>query len=125
VDAQQRRDDEYVFRLPSSPNSVIVASRVGVPSELGIARDPRALGVALRRVMIRQGGKFMLFDADDERLTAGFHDYEPSDRLRWTDSHAELPIEVFARFDKGAEVTLHLGGSTHYRAGDCARRAVA
>ena len=57
------------FRLPCSPKRVVIASRVGVPSALGIARDPRPLGVALRQVAVRQGAKFMLFDADDERLT--------------------------------------------------------
>ena len=56
----------------------------------------------------------MLFDADDERLTAGFRAYEPSDRLRWTDGYAELPAAVFARFDKGAEVMPYLGGATQY-----------
>ena len=50
----------------------------------------------------------------DERLTAGFHAYEPSDRLRWTDGYAELPAAAFARFDKGAELMLHLGGATQY-----------
>jgi hypothetical protein len=125
VDAQERRDDVYVFRLRPGPKSVIVASRVGVPSELGIARDPRALGVALRRVAIRQGAKFMLVNADDKRLMAGFHDYEPSGRLRWTDGRAALPIAVFARFDKGAEVMLQLGGAMHYRAEDCTARMVA
>jgi hypothetical protein len=115
VDAQERQGYVYVFHLPSRPGSVIVASRVSVPSELGTVRDPRALGVALRRVAIRQGGKFMLFEANDERLTAGFHDYEPSDNLRWTDGYAELPVEAFARFDKGAEVMLHLRGTTRYR----------
>ncbi|WP_158928472.1 Hint domain-containing protein [Acidisphaera sp. S103] len=114
VDAQERTGSVYIFRLPAAPASVAVASRTGVPSELGITRDPRALGVALRRVAIRQGSKFMLFDADDERLTTGFHGYEPTDNLRWTDGHAELPIEAFARFDKGAEVMLHLGGATRY-----------
>jgi hypothetical protein len=114
VDAQERRPSLYVFRLPCRPVSVVLASRVGTPSELGITRDPRSLGVALRRVAIRQGAKFMLFDADDDRLTAGFHDHEPADNLRWTDGYAELPIEAFAQFNKGAEVTLHLGGATCY-----------
>jgi hypothetical protein len=35
-------------------------------------------------------------------------------RSRWTASvattYAELPAAAFARFDKGAEVMLHLGG---------------
>ena len=74
VDPQYRRGSLCGFRLPSSPKSVVIASRVGVPSELGIARDPRSLGVALRQGA--GGRKFMLFDADDERLTAGFHAYE-------------------------------------------------
>jgi hypothetical protein len=114
VDAQERRPSLYVFRLPCRLTSVVLASRDAVPAELGIARDPRSLGVALRRVAIRQGAKFMLFDADDDRLTAGFHDYESADCLRWTDGYAELPIEAFARFDEGAEVAVHLGGSTRY-----------
>jgi antigen 43 len=114
VDAQERRASFHVFRLPSHPRSVIIASRAAAPGELGFARDPRVLGVALRRVEIRQGGKFALLDAADERLTAGFHDCEPLERLRWTDGYAELPAEAFARFDKGAEVMLHLGGATQY-----------
>ena len=114
VDPQYRRGSLYGFRLPSRPRSVVIASRAGVPSELGIARDPRSLGVALRQVAVRQGAKFMLFDADDERLTAGFHAYEADCNLRWTDGYAELPAEAFVRFDKGAEVMLHLGGATQY-----------
>jgi hypothetical protein len=114
VDMQERRGSIYVFRLPSRPKSVVIASREAVPTELGIARDPRSLGVALRKVVVRQGAKFLQFDADDERLTAGFHQYEPADRLRWTDGHAELPAESFARFDKGAEVMLYMGGATQY-----------
>ncbi|MDR3533566.1 MAG: Hint domain-containing protein [Rhodopila sp.] len=114
VDPEYRRGSLYGFRLPSSPKSVVIASRVGVPSELGIARDPRSLGVALRQVAVRQGGKFMLFDADDDRLMAGFHAYEADCNLRWTDGCATLPAAAFARFDKGAEVMLHLGGTTQY-----------
>ena len=87
---------------------------MGATSELGFARDPRCLGAALQRVTIRQGAKFMLIDADDERLTAGFHDYDPAENLRWTNGHGEMPIRAFARFDEGAEVTVHLGGSTRY-----------
>jgi hypothetical protein len=29
-------------------------------------------------------------------------------------AYAELPAAAFARFDKGAEVMLHLGGATQY-----------
>jgi hypothetical protein len=114
VNPTDRREGMYAFRLPSRPASVIVASRQTTPAEFGIARDPRPLGVALRKLTVRQGAKFMLFDADDDRLTAGFHGYEPSEQLRWTEGFAELPIEAFARFDEGAIVTLYLGGATSY-----------
>ncbi|WP_158932446.1 Hint domain-containing protein [Acidisphaera sp. S103] len=114
VDPEYRRGSLYGFRLPSCTKSVVIASRVGVPSELGLARDPRSLGVALRQVAIRQGGKFMLIEADDDRLTVGFHAYEAGCHLRWTNGSATLPIAAFARFDKGAEVMLHLGGATQY-----------
>ena len=46
-----------------------------------------------------RAAKFTLLEAADERLTAGFHGYEPAEGLRWTDGYAELPIEAFARFD--------------------------
>jgi hypothetical protein len=114
MDPEYRRGSLYGFRLPSSPKSVVIASRAAVPAELGIARDPRSLGVALRQVAVRQGGKFMLLDAADDRLTVGFHAYEADCQLRWTDGCAVLPVEAFARFDKGAEVMLHLGGATQY-----------
>ncbi len=114
IDPEDRRGPLYGFRLPCRPSSVVLGSRSGVPAELGTVRDPRSLGVALRRVTVQQGRKFMLFDADDERLTAGFHGYEPADRLRWTDGSGALPGDVFAGFDKGAEVMVQLGGATRY-----------
>jgi Hint domain len=114
VDAREQRGSVYVFRLPPRPKSVVIASRKAVPAELGLTRDPRSLGVALRRVAVRQGAKFMLFEADDDRLTVGFHAYEADGHLRWTDGCAALPAAAFARFDKGAEVMLHLGGATQY-----------
>jgi hypothetical protein len=114
VDAQEQRESTYVFRLPPSAQSVIIASRNGVPSELGTARDPRSLGVGLQRLAIRHGGKFVVLKADDKRLTAGFHAYEPSAGLRWTDGYAELPAETFARLAGGAELMLHLGATTQY-----------
>ena len=114
VDPLYQRGSLYGFRLPSRPQSLVVASLTGVPAALGIVRDPRPLGVALRQVTARQGAKFMLLDADDPRLTVGFHNYEPADRLRWTNGHGELPAEAFIRFGRGAELMLRLGGATQY-----------
>jgi hypothetical protein len=114
VDAQESHGSVYVFPLPQGARRVFIASREGVPSELGIARDPRSLGVALRRVTIQQGSQFTLFDSADERLTEGFHEYEPADRLRWTNGYAELPVAMFAELEVGAELILQLGAATQY-----------
>ncbi len=125
IDAHRQQDKTYVFRVPPHPHSVILASRAAVPSELGIARDPRALGVALRLIEMSHSWKLKVLDAADERLISGFHGYEPSGRLRWTNGHAALPIEAFDRFDNGAEMKLHLGGATRYRADDRSARSAA
>jgi hypothetical protein len=85
-----------------------------VPAELGLARDPRTLGVALRRIAVRQGTKFVVTEATDERLTEGFHGYEPAADLRWTNGDAALPAEVFACFTGPMEIVLTLAGETTY-----------
>jgi len=114
VDPALRRGSLYRFRLPRCLKTLIIASRTAVPAELGIARDPRPLGVAVRQVAVQQGAKYTQLNADDERLTAGFHAYEPSYRLRWTDGRGELPVQALHRFDEGAELLLQLGGATRY-----------
>jgi antigen 43 len=114
VDAYERRGSEHAFRLPAHPESVRIVSRETVPTELGLARDPRSLGVALRRATLARGWRLAQIEADDERLADGFHGYEPADTLRWTNGNAALPIELFAGFDKDAVLKLYLGGATMY-----------
>jgi hypothetical protein len=114
VDAVERQDHVLVFRLTGRPAAVRIASREAVPAELGLARDPRSLGVALRRIAVRQGTKFVVLKADDARLADGFHAYESAKDLRWTDGNAALPPETFARFTGGIEVVLHLAETTQY-----------
>ncbi|MDR3529653.1 MAG: DUF4347 domain-containing protein [Rhodopila sp.] len=115
-----------VFRLGSRPEHVHVASREVAPAELGLSRDPRSLGVALRRVVLCQGRKVVAIEADDVRLTVGFQNYEPADDLRWTDGYAALPIEAFAPFTGPMEVVLTLAATTTYPDyGDGAKRVAA
>jgi hypothetical protein len=114
VDAHERRGPLYVFRLAARFESVRIISRETVPAELGLARDPRTLGVAVRRVTLAQGRKLAVIDADDEQLVDGFHGYEPADRLRWTNGDAALAAEVFAGFGKDTLLELYLGGATTY-----------
>jgi hypothetical protein len=114
VDAVERQDRVLVFRLTGRPATVRIASRAAVPADLGLARDPRSLGVALRRIAVRQGTKFVVLKADDAKLTDGFHAYESAKDLRWTDGNAALPPETFARFTSSIEVVLHLAETTRY-----------
>ena len=53
--AERWLPDAFVFALPTRPDEVRIASRAAVPQELGVARDPRSLRVALRRVVVQQG----------------------------------------------------------------------
>ena len=114
VDAIETLDFVRVFRLSGRPASVHIASREVVPAELGIARDPRPLGVALRRMAVRQGTKFEIVLANDVRLSDGFHAYEDAVNLRWTDGFAALPVDIFAQFSGAVEVVLTLAGTTRY-----------
>jgi hypothetical protein len=56
-----------------------------------------------------------IVDAYDDRLTQGFHDYEPDEGIRWTSGEASLPHAVFAGFAENTMMELHLGGATTYR----------
>lgn len=126
VDAMESSGLVLSFRLPGRPSSVYLASREVVPAELGLARDPRSLGVALRSMAVRQGTQCEVVRADDTRLTDGFHAYEEADDMRWTDGRAALPAEVFARFVGEVEVVLALAMTTQYPDyGDSIERLVA
>ncbi len=115
IDAAKRQGSVYVFSLHAPPAGLHIVSRDAVPAELGLARDARPLGVALRQIAIRQGTRFTVLQAADTRLTDGFHGYEAAEDLRWTDGDATLPSELFARFAGEMEVVLHLAGTTRYR----------
>ena len=122
LDAVERYPQAYMFRLPRCPTSLRIASRDAVPSELGLSRDPRSLGVALRRIVACQDRQFAFIEAADPRLVDGFHAFEPSGGPepegwaghRWTDGDAALPVAAFADFTGPFELVLHLGGRTLY-----------
>ncbi|HEY1413654.1 MAG TPA: hypothetical protein VGF36_16020, partial [Rhodopila sp.] len=94
-----------------------IVSRAAAPDELGVSRDPRKLGVALKNIEVFRGSAFIRIDAADERLADGFHAYEPDIAIRWTNGDAELPSELFARLKGGGfKIALTLGGATQYPA---------
>jgi hypothetical protein len=114
VDAVSRAGGFYVFRLSEVPVGVRVASRAGVPQELGVARDPRCLGVAVRRVVVRQGARFRAIEADDVLLADGFHGFEVAEGFRWTDGNAVLPPALFAGFEGALEVVVQCAATAQY-----------
>ena len=125
VDAVRHSGQGYVFCLPAVPEAVRIVSRDAIPAELGLVRNSRSLGVAVRSVTLHQGAKLALIEAEDARLTDGFHGYEPAERLRWTTGDAGLPASVFANFTGAIEMTIQLGGSTQYPVYREAAQAVA
>jgi hypothetical protein len=114
VDAASWDGTAYRFRLPAQPGAVRLVSRAGAPSELGLARDPRMLGVAVRQLAVSQGVRLHVMDAEDEQLTQGFHAFEPDGGLRWTDGDAMLPAALFDGFQGPLEVVVRVSGWTRY-----------
>ncbi len=113
--ASEIAGDSHVFFIPGTPATVEIASRDVVPVELGIARDSRALGVAVRKIELHRGWNYTSVAMDDPRLTDGFHDYEPEEGIRWTNGRATLSPEVLAMAGHGAlKLVLTLGGATRY-----------
>jgi hypothetical protein len=123
VDAASRSGVLHIFRLAAGPTTVRIVSRTGVPQELGVARDPRCLGVGLRQITVTQGQRVRAIEAENERLIVGFHAFEADNGLRWTDGDATMPAHLHAGFAGPVEVALHIGGTTRYVAdGRDARR---
>jgi hypothetical protein len=114
VNSEARPDGVHLFHLAEYPASVRIVSHAAAPQELGLARDPRCLGVALRRIVMRQQGKFRVVDAADASLVDGFHDFEADGGFRWTDGDAVMPTELFAEFKGPVEIVLTVAGTTRY-----------
>jgi hypothetical protein len=125
VDATSRSDAWHTFRLAARSVTVRIVSRSGVPQEIGLARDPRSLGVAVRQILVRQGLRVRTTEATDPRLAAGFHAFEADNDFRWTDGDAPLPAILFEGFGGPMEVVLHIGCTTRYPLHDGPARAEA
>ena len=114
VDAIERHDDRYVFRLGAKPRAIRVRSRSAVPQELGVARDPRPLGVAVRRIVLAQARRQRVVDADAASLIDGYHAFEPDNGIRWTDGDAALPNDLISGINGPSMLILQLGGAAQY-----------
>jgi len=85
----------YVFMLPASATSVLLASRFCIPSDRMIAdvRDTRRLGVRVSWISICSVNGERLFPADHPALQSGWSDAERDlhSIWRWTDGAAVIP----------------------------------
>jgi hypothetical protein len=112
----QSNGARYAFRVPRAMRlcNVRILSRAAAPDQIGLARDSRVLGVAVQSVSMISGARHRTIGADDDRLTEGFHGYEPDLDIRWTDGDAALPDALFEGFDGPADMIIQLGGATRY-----------
>jgi hypothetical protein len=104
----------FGFRLDATPAEVRIRSRAGAQDQLGLARDPRLLGVALSKIVIWRGRRPIVIAMDDPRLCDGFHDYESDIGFRWTDGDALLARSLFLNTGASCEIELHVASTTHY-----------
>ena len=109
-----RGGEAYIFNLPEMPCDLRIVSCAASPAELGLARDPRVFGVALRRIVVRKNARFRIADALDQRLTTGFHTFESDNCFRWTDGDAAIPPELLAGFTPPIELILYVAATTRY-----------
>jgi hypothetical protein len=114
IDPVTRRAGAYVFMLPQAPRSVHIVSRSAVPAELGLARDPRELGVAVRQMVAAGDTSEATLKAGAAMLTDGWHGFESDCDIRWTNGDAAIPSEMFANLGGDLWLMLYLGGTTHY-----------
>ena len=112
--AGQTHGRAHIFALADAPKSVRIVSRASVPAELGLLRDFRCLGIALRRLVLHQGPRIRVIEAVDALLTEGFHSYEDANQYRWTDGDAALPAALLANFAGPFELVLHIGNTAQY-----------
>jgi hypothetical protein len=61
-------------------------------------------------------------EANDNRLSDGFHAFEADNGFRWTDGEAAIPTELFAGFTGPIELVLHIGATARYLADNSVRR---
>jgi hypothetical protein len=114
VDAMDLCADRAVFRLLRRPRTVRICSRSAVPQELGLARDARALGVAVSRIVLAQASRQVAIEASAASLTDGCHAFERDNGIRWTDGDAAVPAELFASMRGSGMLIVHLAGATQY-----------
>ena len=110
----ERHRDKFAFRLPAQRRHVRICSRSAVPQELGLARDPRRLGIAVRRIVLALARGQRAIEASSMSLDNGFHVFEPNNGFRWTNGDAAVPAALFTHANGSATLVLHIGAPMRY-----------
>lgn len=105
----------HLFVLPPNTTAVRLASRADAPSDLvPYLEDWRRLGVAVTRIVVRDGDEQMELAADHPAFMQGWHSVEHDGSVlwRWTDGNAVLPIPLRAG---PLTVEIHVHQTRTYR----------
>lgn len=89
------QDNRYVFAVPPATGPVRLVSRAEAPCRFTpYIDDPRLLGVAVRRILLRNHAGVTEIPVDHPALRAGWHQVEGhgSAIFRWTNGNAVLPL---------------------------------
>ncbi len=117
--------NRYVFMLPAGVSSVRLTSRTSVPSYFEAYLDDwRHLGVAVRRIVVRDSTGLTEIPPDHPGLTQGWHKVERNDvtMWRWMDGDAVLPIQLT---DGPAMVEVRVSSAMKYIVEDVAEGRLA
>ena len=107
-------DTRHVFMVPAGASDIRLASRSSSPWEkTPYLDDPRRLGVAVSRIIVRSDDDYIEVPADHPALAQGWHTPEQGGQSiwRWTDGNAALPIIGESR---PLMIEVHFGGSNVY-----------
>jgi hypothetical protein len=114
TDPVRRVGDTVEFKLLRPAEQVRLVSRTGVPAELGTARDPRRLGVAVKQIAAWRGARVRVMNLSDPARLDGFHAFEAPLSIRWTDGDVALPADLFDGFGGAFDLAVRLGGAARY-----------
>jgi len=107
VAAQSVANGCHAFRLDAVPDEVWLASRCGIPAEMGLlSRDRRTLGVCVKQLVLRDDHQRLEISHSHPALSEGFHQDEEGVR-RWTTGMGRVPEHFLRAFAGRLTIEVH------------------
>ena len=97
VNAISTDSNVHTFLIRAGAEVIELASRAAVPNELApYIDDPRQLGVAIEKIVVRGAVDHDTYAADNPALLQGWNppEHEGSALWRWTKGRAALPFDT-------------------------------